>query len=123
MKKLLKDWTLLELKQHCNAPHCDGCPAFTYREYLGYEDCTFKNYYPKNWDLADYQQCTKEEVETAKKLMLVFIGEDVSICRENNITFLQIDPVGVKICIDENAFPSIREGERVRLVDIVGEEG
>lgn len=114
MDKLLKEWTLGEVKKLCaeTGMDCEKCPFSVKNEVP--PSCRLENDPPDDWDLSENPRFTEQEVEDAKALKRIF-GKDIAVRRlargalTANYTY-----------IDRSLFPSIRCDERVYLHEIIG---
>ena len=121
MDKLLKDWTLGEVKEYC-ASRNGNCA----------DDCIFSKKgigmvcevapKPAWWALADKPRWTEQEVEDAKAIRRI-MSEYTDIARGEGRCgtrlFLTSEDVE-NYTLDPELFPSLRPGETVTLDDIIG---
>lgn len=118
MDKPLKDWTLGELKLECEAHEgCNGC-RFEGSRFCGQTGAQC----PADWDLFERPRFTQKDVEDAKTIKYIFGREGIirrhnkaSVAPNSNLTFEYA-------FINENMFPSIKEGQEYSLDEIIGEE-
>lgn len=112
--KLLKDWTLGEVKIYCEKTEaCKGCPCSN-------EDgtCKINRVTPCNWALSERTRWTEQEVERAKAVKLLFPSAEEL---EEADPDIRIWGNGDRIAlIEASLFPSLRPGETVTLDEIIG---
>ena len=118
MDKLLKDWTLGEIKEYCREKgyHCGDCPA------KDEGDRCKLNSTPEIWPLEPKPRFTQQDIDDAKMLKAVF-GKNGIIKRYDKAT---TEPYSTlvfnNIYINENMFPNIKEGQEYSLDEIIGSE-
>jgi hypothetical protein len=114
--KPLKNWTVGAVQDFCAYHHCDKCLLYTLKK-----RCRFKGN-PDDWDLPDQSRFTEQEVEDAKTLMRMYPRYD-SIRRHSELSIALICNGDIRGGYIHGAmFPSIKEGETVKLSDIAGGE-
>ena len=115
MDKPLKDWTLGEIKEYCREKgyHCGDCPA------KDEGDRCKLNSTPEIWPLEPKPRFTQQDIEDAKMVKAVF-GKNGIIKRYDKAT---TEPYSTlvfnNIYINENMFPSIKEGQEYSLDEII----
>ena len=110
--KLLKDWTLGEVKIYCEKTEaCKGCPCSN-------EDgtCKINRVTPCNWALSERTRWTEQEVERAKAIKLLFPCA-IAITKAS---FGSIFVSGTSLTLSTEYFPSIQPGQSVTLDEIIG---
>ena len=117
MDKPLKDWTLGECKQWCYK-HGDECPKNCPIE----DFCTQLQREPAKWSLTEHPRFTEREIEDAKMVRAVF-GKNGTIRRYDKATTGPCSTlVFNNVFINENMFPSIKEGQEYSLDEIIESE-
>ena len=122
MDKPLKDWTLGELqewcyqyrKAHTDKPCEQACPIYQ----RGICRCEWVY----EWDLEGKPRFTEQDIKDAKMIKSVF-GKSGTIKRYDKATTEPYSTLTFNnIYINENMFPSIKEGQEYSLNEIIGEE-
>jgi hypothetical protein len=129
LDKHRKNWTLGKVKEFCTNVKRAGCSCveamcpFVFTTGIGYK-CGLKEKFPCAWDLTGPPQFTEQEVEDAKVLMRALPPgnytqvhrhrADIKLCLECE------DNPYKTILLDYAMFPSVKEGETVKLSDIIG---
>lgn len=112
--KPLKDWTLGDVKMEC-ASHddCEGC------HFHGSAFCDQRGVLcPDEWDLSEKPRFTRQEVERAKAIRLLYPEADSLNECDPHIKVLSNR--FVIATLDTALFPSLRPGESVKLEEIIG---
>ena len=121
MDKLLKDWTLGEVKKLCaeTGMDCEKCPLSVKNEVP--PSCRLENDPPDNWDLSERPRWTERDKEDAMMIKRVFNGFQIGIARDTLVqlrTFAKDDYPSEYI--NSDMFPSLKPGESVTLDEIIG---
>ena len=123
MDKPLKDWTLGECQAECeNAGECCKCRLHSSSELSSCKIriALYKKPDPAHWELIDKPRFTKQEVEEAKAVKILFP------CTTHLIRFQPNEPVSAKdgdtfvVNLNRTLFPSIRPGQSYTLDEIIG---
>lgn len=120
MNKPLKDWTLGEIKQECEAHpyYCVECPL-----HRSSGDCELSTITPRLWDLSESPRWTEQEIKTAKAIKALWPdAEDIRV-RDS-----VIGEVEYRVCagcvvfgvIYVGYFPTMKRGEDYTLDEIIG---
>lgn len=118
--KPLKDWTLGEVKEYCasrNGNCADDC-LFSKKGIVMVCGVVSK---PAWWDLSDKPRFTRQEVESAKIISVLF-PEATHIERLRGSKVLGITGAedGWIANIESSLFPEIKSGQSVTLDEIIG---
>ena len=108
MDKPLKDWTLEETKQYCTGRDCEHC------RFMDGPKC--KLHRPEDWDLSEKPRWTKQEVEMAKAIKVLFPCA-IAITKA---PFGSVFVSGASLTLSTEYFPSIQPGQSVTLDEIIG---
>lgn len=127
MNKPLKDWTLGEIKAECDKRNafCEAngsCPFFApenevFRCRIRYN---IGNTFPGVWDLSEPPHWTKQEVEIAKALYELRRSVSLVIGRSTGGILWWRDGDRGEGILPHKLFPSLKEGNCVRLEEIIG---
>lgn len=125
--KLLKDWTLAEVKERCKEQRgtparCTGCRIKKYCDrYFGRKGDAAS---PKYWDFEEKPRWTEQEVADAKTLCRMWPGGEIEFKRYADGRCAMVHIQGsLHGCLDlgqVNLFPSLRPGEIITLDEIIG---
>ena len=115
MDKPLKNWTLGELKFEC-ATHeeCDGC-HFEGSRFCGQTGAGC----PVDWDLSEGPRFTRQEVEVAKAIKLLF-PDAVKVCRLSGVVKAECENGSGECMIGAELLPSIQNHQSYPLDEIIG---
>ena len=114
MDKSLKDWTLVECKSWCEKTGGE-CPERCPIEQI----CDLMEQPPAMLDLDEKPRFTQQDIDDAKMVKAVF-GKSGTISRYNKaLTEPFSNLVFDHIYINENMFPSIKEGQEYTLDEII----
>lgn len=118
MDKPLKDWTLGEIKAECEKHEfCTAeCPAYRLESKCR---CRIR-YSPNTWDLSEPPRWTEQEAELAKALYEVRRSVSLVIGRSTGGTLWWRDGDRGEGVLPHKLFPSLNEGDCVRLIEIIG---
>lgn len=119
MNKPLSEWTLGEIKQRCDSccaipEDCVGCPA---RRANG--DCAVGEPF-EYWDLSEPPRWTEQEAELAKALYELRRSVSLVIGRSTGGILWWRDGDRGEGILPHKLFPSLNEGNCVRLDEIIG---
>lgn len=119
MNKPLSEWTLGEIKQRCDSccaipEDCVGCPA---RQANG--DCAIGEPFGY-WDLSEPPRWTEQEAELAKALYELRRSVSLVIGRSTGGILWWRDGDRGEGILPHKLFPSLNEGNCVRLDEIIG---
>lgn len=124
IEKPLAEWTLKDVKEHCDGFSDRDCLECEFIRTGLYPIC---GNYIAGWDLTEKPKFTEQEVQDAKTIMRIFNckGSDIYISRYSRglvIEELCTRPFVPKdVEINSEAFPSIKNGERFSISEIVGD--
>ena len=123
MNKPLKDWTLGEIKQECKK-HPGACCIKRDCPFMGDAGCVLERVTgdvpPYMWDLSEPPRWTEQEAEIAKALYELRRSIDLVIGRTvHGILWWRDGDKGEGI-LPSKLFPSLNEGNCVRLDEIIG---
>lgn len=122
MNKPLKDWTLGEIKENCNSnADCGLC-----RFHCSDDVCTVRQLnrrFPDEWDLCEPPRWTDDEIKFAEIFKLACKNE-IFFERLKGSQILLWGEVGIdptaNAVLPYKLLPSLKEGERVTLDEIIG---
>ena len=125
--KLLKDWTLAEVKERCKEQRgtparCTGCRIKKYCDrYFGRKGDAAS---PKYWDFEEKPRWTEQEVADAKTLCRMWPGGEIEFKRYADGRCAMVHIQGsLHGCLDlgqVDLFPSILPGQSYTLDEIIG---
>ena len=133
MNKPLKDWTLGEIKVECKknkdtCMHEKSCPFITTGKSSGTPFCRIvaaskAGLLPVNWDLSEPPRWTDDEIKFAEIFKLACKNE-IFFERLKGSQILLWGEVGIDPTADAvlpyKLLPSLKEGERATLDEIIG---
>ena len=122
MDKPLSEWTLGEVKAECekHTAHCVGCPLWTDAAGCRLDTSCYRDNDPKKWDLSEPPCWTEQEAELAKALYEVRRSVSLVIGRSTGGTLWWRDGDRGEGILPHKLFPSLNEGDCVRLIEIIG---
>ena len=123
--KPLSEWTLGEVKAECekHTAHCVGCPLWTDAAGCRLDTSCYRDNDPKEWDLSEPPRWTDDEIEFAKMFKAacknkIFFerlsGSQMLLWGEEGL-----DPTPNAV-LPYKLLPSLKEGERATLDEIIG---
>ena len=123
--KPLSEWALGEVKAECekHTAHCVGCPLWTDAAGCRLDTSCYRDNDPKEWDLSEPPRWTDDEIEFAKMFKAacknkIFFerlsGSQMLLWREEGL-----DPTPNAV-LPYKLLPSLKEGERATLDEIIG---
>lgn len=125
MAKMLKDWTLNELKEYC-ATHVRECPSgrCPFRAVCnvivnGYSDAPV----PGDWDLTDAPRFGEQDKADAGALLRVFPWAVKIIRFGHELQARALPEDGRIVDISQEMFPSVKVGQTATLNEILTEGG
>lgn len=123
MDKLLKDWTLGEVQEHCKVTTCKEC--FIHEFYGG--ECEFSCNAPIDWELIEPSHWSQKDIEDAKAIkrlrphtLRIKVTRNVI---EAAVTTFDNRGGGTMVWCHCDVFPSLKTGECVDLQKILDAEG
>lgn len=122
MDKPLSEWTLGEIKAECekHTAHCVGCPLWTDAAGCRLDTSCYRDNDPKKWDLSEPPRWTEQEAELAKALYELRRSVSLVIGRSTGGILWWRDGDRGEGILPHKLFPSLNEGNCVRLDEIIG---
>lgn len=123
--KPLSEWTLGEVKAECekHTAHCVGCPLWTDAAGCRLDTSCYRDNDPKRWDLSEPPRWTDDEIKFAEIFKLACKNE-IFFERLKGSQILLWGEVGIdptaNAVLPYKLLPSLKEGERVTLDEIIG---
>lgn len=124
MDKLLKDWTLGEVKAECekHTAHCVGCPLWTDAAGCRLDTSCYRDNDPKTWDLSEPPRWTEQDKEDARKIKAMLpagVALEMVRLEPGTLRLVIVDELSF-VSLNKNLLPSLKPGERATLDEIIG---
>lgn len=120
MNKPLAEWTLAEVKAECEKYAMCSPECRAYNDKLERAIACRARFAPSAWDLSEPPRWTEQEAELAKALYEVRRSVGLVIGRSTGGTLWWRDGGRGEGILPHKLFPSLNEGDCVRLNEIIG---
>lgn len=121
IEKPLAEWTLEDVKRHCSAYTTEDCYKCEFHSVGLYPICGDA---VSSWDLNEKPKFTDAEKWDANHLIHIFGNRHITVGRNDNgeayVVAHQNTGCGNGLFINKNLFPSIKNGSKFFVFEILG---